>query len=39
MAIEVSKSYVITDDVSGERISLQILGNGNIKLDMNCTEI
>ena len=34
MAIEINKSYIITDEETGERISLEVLGNGNIKLDI-----
>ena len=34
MAITINKSYIITDEETGERISLEVLGNGNIKLDI-----
>ena len=39
MAISVGKSYVIDNDETGEKLSLEVLGNGNIKLKTNCEEI
>lgn len=39
MAIKVMKVYTIKNDVSGEEISVSLLSNGNIKLDLNCSEI
>ena len=39
MTVSVGKSYVIENDETGEKLSLQVLGNGNVKLEMNCEEI